>query len=211
MCVIVGAPVADLIYNGQVTVLATASSFTFLNVPIGTPSADRIVYIAVGSIAAGAPASVTINGLAATLVVRGSTFGGQGIYSLALPSGTTTTVVIAYGVNVGGGHVVFSYSAYFSANAVFATAQNTTTSASSIALDIDTIGRGYVIGVSTSQAGTTATWSGVNLNQTVITQGGLVGHSTASAADVATATPRSASVSWSPSPARINGVMASFT
>jgi hypothetical protein len=108
----IGGGASRLEYNGVVSSTDIASSITFLNVPIGDADASRRVYIALGSGGDNVP-SIRINGNLMTQNAPGGTdTRSLSIWSRAVPTGTSVTVVVDYGSVTGGGHAVFSYSAY---------------------------------------------------------------------------------------------------
>jgi hypothetical protein len=90
---------ASVTYITKVEDISNTSPYTFTGASIGSEAADRIVVVAVASEGTGGAItidSVTIGGNAATLAVKNSTNGRTvaGIYYLAVPSGTTATIVV---------------------------------------------------------------------------------------------------------------------
>lgn len=93
------APPAAISFIGS-TAIQGAGPHTFTNHAIGTASSDRLVVVAVHAEAGSGTmsASVTIGGVAATLVdqVATSTGGYVGIFQRAVSSGTTATIVTTF-------------------------------------------------------------------------------------------------------------------
>lgn len=94
------APVS--IFQDEDYIIATQASFTFTAMAIGSAAANR--YVIVGFIGASGnllASSVTIGGIAATIVVQGIIGGTNtaGMAIAAVPTGTTANVVIVWPSN----------------------------------------------------------------------------------------------------------------
>lgn len=185
----IGGGASRLEYNGLVSSSATASTITFLNVPLGDANASRRIYIALATAGDNAP-SVTIGGSAMTEEVPGGTdTRSLSIWSRAVPTGTSATVVVNYGSVTGGGHAVFSYSAYDQQSTTrVARASPARTLGTTVNASVNTAENGFVIGVSCSD-GSSSGWTGLTTNGSVTISGNIL--KAASASYVPAATPRS--------------------
>ena len=98
----------SITYITRVDDQTNLSTYTFSSLSIGTASAGRIVWLAVQADSSANPRtlnSVTIGGDTATEVrkvqiVESGNEAACGIYALAVPTGTTTTVVASYSGNM---------------------------------------------------------------------------------------------------------------
>lgn len=191
--IVVAAGGSRLVYNGMVSHAPNVTAATLLNVPLGDESADRNIYIAIGSAGSSPIVSVTLDGNAMTKVAPGPT-GAESlsIYSLAYPTGTSGTVVITYSVLTGGGRTAFSYAAYSQpSTTVFATSSGRNASSATVDVSLNTSANGFVIGVSAILTPSASGWTGLTENDFATPIPGSFTYRTASNQNVSAATPRS--------------------
>lgn len=169
---------------------------TFTDAVIGDAAADRIVIVAISS--AALVTGVTIGGNAATNIVASTS--SAYIYALAVPSGTTATIVVSHGVSALSCQITV-YPAYGLLNGTTPhdTAYSTTDPSSN---DCDTTTRCLGIGVSYVNASlATATWTGLTEDYDTFPESGRRG-SMAHEIITTAETPRTISVDYSSGAAR---------
>lgn len=87
----ISLPSPKQVYQTTLSQVAIAASYTFSAVPIGVAAGNRYIVVAVQTSTTGAlPTTLTINGVAATLLVNSV---GTSFYGLYVPTGTTATIV----------------------------------------------------------------------------------------------------------------------
>lgn len=163
-------PVAGtpLVLTSVTSATNDASSYTFSNINIGAPDANR--YVVVGFSASTGTASITISsvtiaGVTATLLEKAeysATLASRdsGIYIAAVPTGTTATIVITFS----GTMSRIGLNVYRLVGITSTTPQDTTvvTGAAGTVYDLSLVGTsaGFIIAQTMVQASTSYTWSG---------------------------------------------------
>lgn len=166
-----GGPVA-IVFANSYPDTTDQTTYTFSSAAIGTASADRIVIVVIGSRANSARSisSVTIAGIAATVIATANNTGGGAdivaIYAAAVPSGTTGNVVITFS----GTMLRCGIGTYAMTGASSVTPYDTATavpSGSSASINtIDSPANGAILGASLAGSSGTAsvTWTGLTEN-----------------------------------------------
>ena len=91
---LIGSKLPSIAFGGTAASGPTnTGAFTFTAVPIGAAAASRLVVIGIVSITTAAIATVTIGGIAATLLVRAGTSFPVEFWTAMVPTGTTATIV----------------------------------------------------------------------------------------------------------------------
>lgn len=99
-----GSPVVE--FTAQIAVTTDAASYSFSGVSIGSPSADRYVFVAIASRTtnSGSDPTVTIGGVIATKLIGAyhptTTTTTTHIYAALVPTGSTATVVVTFGASM---------------------------------------------------------------------------------------------------------------
>lgn len=147
------------------------SPYTFTSVPIGTAAGDRIVVVGIASRenAARTISSVTIAGNTATnAVTANDPVAGAGIaalYYLAVPSGTTATIVVTFSGGMRRCYINV-WAVYGSSGAPTHTASDTVFSASALNTTISCNANGAILGMAEALASSgTASWTWTNLTE----------------------------------------------
>lgn len=187
-------------YQDHLSSDTDTSSYTYNGVAFGTASARRTIIVAFQDSqgTAGAPDSMTIGGITASLELTGGSGARPMQFWVArVPTGTTGTIVVSRSAGTMVGSSINVYAAYdLTSDTPFATAaaDGTTT----LDLSLNAPGGGIVIGFgrAVNAASRTFTWSGLTEDQD---GAGDTGNwvTTASASKVAAATPRAVSVTVS--------------
>lgn len=164
----------SVVFNASAKSTTDTTTYTFTNTAIGAATADRIVIVGVGGAAVGLCTStvLTIAGSTATVICDGS-FAKTGngyiskLYMLAVPSGTTATIVSTFSAAAGRSGICV-WSAYGCTTTV-AGAGTCTFSASTSSIGANPSGGAVGVAYSFSQiegGGTqgSATWSGMTIN-----------------------------------------------
>ena len=150
----------------QSTDVAT-TSHSYSNVPIGSPSSDRLIVLAItmGAAGSGVISSITVNGVAASTAAIGisNASGHIHLYQAAVSSGSSVTIAITSSASVTMRVVVFALYGLASTTPT-ATLRTSTTSATSLSGTIDTPSRGVLIahGLTASSSPPQPTFTGVS-------------------------------------------------
>lgn len=163
------SPVA-LTYVTNVTDSTDQTTYTFASTSIGTASSDRVVVVVIGSRANAARSisSVTVGGNSATAIATANNSGGgaeiAAIYAVAVPSGTTASIVVTFSaamlrIAVG----VYTLTGTGGAVTAYGTATQTPSGSSPTDSTIDCPANGGILAVnfSNSSATSSTTWTGL--------------------------------------------------
>ena len=185
------------------------ATYTFSNVPFGSPAATRTIIVAVAGRANTnrSISSVTVGGVTATEITQSSnTSGGgsiTGIYRADVPAGASGSVVVTFsGQMVRAGIAAYRMEAGAAGAHAF-TALNTSTAGT-----IDVPAGGAALAVAFTNAVATATWSGLTENTDMQIESAS-SFSTASGTFESAQSGLSVSASWSSSNA-VTACIASF-
>ena len=174
-CVIIDGRLPEIAFQTLTGSFTTDTSYTFSSQPIGTAHSSRIVIVAVAYInSSPASASVTVGGTAATEIAgcaKRTTSGGSTEFQIkcfrvAVPSGTTASIVVTTSAT---GCWIGVWSAYYlrSATPVDATAHEPSSGA--VILDLNTSARGVGCGFGVTSSN--VTWTGATEDHDAITAG----------------------------------------
>ncbi len=167
--VVVGPPVLNFITHLEDA--SGSASPTFTGASIGTASADRLVIVAVGfhkgsgTWSANPITSVTIGGVTATQVgsqvlYSGTATGVVCFFALAVPSGTTATIVVNMAaVTLAGGIVIWNATGLSSQTVSNTQNDNATPLTQSLVIPATGFGVGFAAGESTTS------WSWTNMTE----------------------------------------------
>ena len=179
------------------------TTYTFTNVPIGTPSDDRLVIIGTSGNAGSGRAfsSGTINGLATTKYQGPSgDWQPSGLFGLVVPTGTTANITATYtgGLNRCRIHV-FTLTGYLSATP-YHTAGSHTAASTSHSVTINIPANGVAVFTHSHGNSNLGTWSSATAKASIVLEGGA---SQSASKTVTTAiTGHVESISWSGSAGR---------
>ena len=147
-------------YRATVNSTLNQTSYSFTLVPIGPAAANRHVVVSSQTTTTGvAPTAVTINGIAAVLLIVS---GGTAFFAALVPTGTTATVVFTFGASADrmtGG--VWSVTGLTRPLPVSTNSATSTSIAASLTLDVPD--GGYVIAALIHGTGTNMVWSGAGV------------------------------------------------
>ena len=196
--------------NGSAAKSSTnQATYTFSNVPFGSPAATRTIIVAVAGRASTnrSISSVTVGSVTATEITQSSnTSGGDsitGIYRADVPAGASGSVVVTFsGTMVRAGIAAYRMEAGAAGAHAF-TALNTSTAGT-----IDVPAGGAALAVAFTNAVATATWSGLTEDTDVQIESAS-SFSTASGTFESAQSGLSVSASWSSSNA-MTACIASF-
>lgn len=158
---------ATVSYVTSNAILSTTSTYTFSTQSIGTAQADRVVYVAIGIIGGNlaTTSNVTIAGTGASKLIEVTAANNSSaIWALAVPTGTTATIVVTTSANCTGCSIAI-YSANNVRNITTANATNSLSTAKTAStLDLLATGAGFAIGYMTDDNSTGASWTGLTSN-----------------------------------------------
>lgn len=145
-------------FRGSTPRTEDLSEYTFSDIDIGSSSNDRFVIVAAGNISNRALSSITINGVAADIVVQEQSGNGETAIAIAnVQSGTTATVVVTWAVAT----PRMGFAWWTAVGLTSGTAHDTGSSAADPGTDtLNTLAGGFIIGYMVSNAGGTFTWTG---------------------------------------------------
>jgi hypothetical protein len=168
-----GGGLSGLYFIGTDTNTSRQTNYTFTNVPIGEPQADRVVVVSAagysgstfqaGSIDEG---DCSIGGQSVTGVVERSTPLMLGIVEAAVPTGTTADITMGFTRRAENcGIIVWVYYGSYSV-------EDTGGTGNSNNVDLDTTSGGFVIG-SSFHASSNATWTNLTEDADFQVEGSL--------------------------------------
>lgn len=152
----------DVVFNGTSAVAPAAITHSH-TVPIGSPSAGRIVLLSLHwfGIQVRTVQSVTINGVSATLVIPDGTGGGSssGFCYAMVPNGTTATVVITFNIGASRSQVgSWSITGYSQGTPYAYSTPPGAAAAAAMTATVSALSGGVVIFI--SNGNTSGSWSG---------------------------------------------------
>jgi hypothetical protein len=190
-----GAEPPTLSYQTTTESGTDTTTYTFAGTAIGAESAARHVVVATAGVAgAGLINSVTLggNGMTEVVTVIGGAAMRGGIYILAVPTGTTASIVVTFANTQN--RCGLAVWALYGLNS--ATAVDTATATAEGSLNLDTQDGGIVVAYGQlNSSGQTMAWTGVTADAT---QTGENVKWSASASNVAAETPRTVSTNITP-------------
>jgi hypothetical protein len=190
-----GAEPPTLSYQTTTESGTDTTTYTFAGTAIGAESAARYVVVATAGVAgAGLINSVTLggNGMTEVVTVIGGAAMRGGIYILAVPTGTTASIVVTFANTQN--RCGLAVWALYGLNS--ATAVDTATATAEGSLNLDTQDGGIVVAYGQlNSSGQTMAWTGVTADAT---QTGENVKWSASASNVAAETPRTVSTNITP-------------
>jgi hypothetical protein len=134
------------------TINASAqTTYTFLNCAVGAPSSSRRVFIhTMGYASSRSLTSVTINGVAATVVLKttGNVPVPSGLYVADVALGTTVNVVVTFSAGVSGAGIQFFAAYGLSSSIAYSSAASTLISPNTTTIDVPQ--DGFILSVSAS-------------------------------------------------------------
>lgn len=150
---------SDLAWLGSAFSATNTSSYSFTSQPFGAPDADR--YIIVGGYArsssTGGVSSVTIGGVTATIVNLSNGADSSWFAYANVPTGTTGTVAITYGVSQN--RQVIGIWSVPSAPTVDGSGFEVRSSDAARSVTVDSTSGGYVLATAASTDGDSGSWT----------------------------------------------------
>jgi hypothetical protein len=216
---VVTAATPPAVVNYITSLSNSGGTSTFTNASIGTASSDRYVVAIAGTYNNGSDfttSGMTFGGNAGTEIVKsatGSIGDGTcvaGMYGLAIPSGTTSTIVVSWGGSASNGVVlhIFTITGLLSTTAVATSnAHSAGASSSALNLNLNVNNNGLVIAGYFDVTATLGSWTGVTASGNNTTQ--TVKGYAAAASSLSAASPRTVTATPSGSN-RVCGLAASF-
>lgn len=165
------AATATLAYKGQTEQGASSSPYTFAACDIGSADATRVVIVAVYYWAGGSIniTGVTVGGISATLRQAGGANFTCALYSAAVPTGATASVVVTTNVSAAGIGIGW-WTSVNQSDAAPTDVQvvDDTTNDNPLTLSINVPANGFVVAASTFErlgGGVTVTWGGTGITE----------------------------------------------
>lgn len=201
----------QLSYVGGNSISSAATTITFTSQAIGTAASSRLVVVAINWLAGATGRSltgVTFGGSSANSVVTAinGTLGGdslvEALYSLPVPTGTTSTIVLTFSTG-GSGANIDVFSLYnLNSQTAFNTASTSSASAAALTVTPQVPVCGILVANATFSNASTFSWTGANLNSN-LTAAGFLQNSSASISNLSAQTARTITATNSGSAALI--------